>query len=1249
VNSREQVTSQVLSLFFQSVENLLSKKLLQGEFFLQDDGFFSVNDPQLEYLAPSLSRLNDYEEYLKETLPIPSFQLHFDLKYHDSKMILMVGVDMALKEKDAYQEGDEIANPLRSWDRLFKLPSIDYPCAMIDVWHIDDALAPRIVAQTKYADVVPRFRHIVKKSKKKLGSEAEPGAAEEGKEEGAKTGEQHDDEDDHAGDDDEEEFDNGSGALVVRKMGQGKKRKRNKENNKDNEESMAPVSPDTHVNSPSAGFDANGNELGRSMIVVTYPKEHHESNRKTWLRSDPGVHHYRKPKLKKKNREVSNLVTFSSFNSVGGSSFSALEGQESLQKNVPIISHKLNSASRNSLNSNSLIDGGNELNVPQQQKAELIGRHISATSSNSISPSTVVQGMLEHKKTKLVVTPNGNDFLLDGWGMGLDPVHPVLKALAAEVDKDMTNFGHGNAKENQAITASKAECNVVSNASMYLSSNSTVPEYKYLTRSIIEQVSRQHLLSDQLQQKLDIYSKDLTWYGPTIKNGLDAHKSQQNQQRLLLSFEPQQLLADHPLEDRKNVIRDEEIEIGLKLSAKDALVQSCRGKESCSRIATRTWLMEEVIGKRPTEAALESDRNRLAGRILSYIDMISSYLQAKGHKKFKELTFGRKWLTLAQYAAVVSNDAGNMVEKSHAPPDLSISNTDSCFSVPACYVSEWIYRDFHPVSAPKPVDYVVICPSSPKEWLGSLTLSYVQAFKSMYTQCRLGDQLPIELKHLVNNPSVQIGDSTHGLMLVNCSTSQDDTFQTYRKAGEMLRSLIGPNAKKNQAFGRCAIANVIYLVAPFRRGDVKHEMWIRGAVARGLGFDLNSKDIGSTGWQGSIVFEIIFLDELYRVGLTASSLGGFALMGDCMALYDKVYEKINLQPCSNTTVNNTNTLTENDRARFICERIFHLANGETTHSKDGEDIEPGEEQSNKNNSSIQAHVGYTISTDGRWLLICFADRLGSVLESHIIDLHDGNTQEDIEIGWNKGFLFAWERILSFYALFGEKGVLILSKKEEITQKEQETWSNLAEKTFGEKDLDPNLSKYASLIHQFCLVEVIALRTVVERPQLSNHCASQRVQIRYQEDGLRQTRITTPMQSLHGREPVRKSFIVFPMDANSKVRSGMIVTTPHEKLPGTRVTAMLNTRCFGGYCKKREELTFRVDCIKTFGPKEEKEEEEETKVKWTMKELLENFVDLSWLTIHPVTLERASPWPLHLATVQVMETNVNVLGQQLEQR
>lgn len=1119
--------------FFRALNTLMSRKLLANAEFVLEQDFFQPNDAKFIYRCPSLSLLNHFDIYLDEDLPTPAFQLHFQLMV--PSQLVCVTASMVMRERFARASG-ELGDPESSWQRLLGLPcGSDH--SMVDVWHLDDGLVPRIIAETKYSDVYARFRAVAKRKNKRKNEEGD-GAGNEG-DDGSKKAEENDDD----GDDDEEDAAHdgeGDGDDLRRRVTPGKKRrKKTSADPAENDESVTPVSPDTHVNTP----DASG-----PTIRVTFP---HDPD--TLLHYDAEVNHFkrrRNPQKKKDGAVVADFALVFGSASYGVSGLSASSAKRpsvaeyaNLVKSTATTPTHLLSQSRK----NSLATSGLPSATPRSEAKPTLSVAVSLVASLSHDEQ---QEALDGRPTK---------------------THPLLAALQSFVESE---FNAKTKERNQRGLPTKQH--LLPNAETYVSTKFRKPSTLLGVNAATTERLRNNLLSDRFKA----WTSD---YSPHQYHNKTKHQKKERQRQLLLHFDESKL-DEYSRQKAQTALqtqdlfqpRDEEIALGVHMAASDALVAWRQVSGNDSR-----WLLWQKPGAR---VATTREKKSMADRIQPHLLSLRSLL----HGKAADGRSSRdQWLKFKEYAKESSRGNGVEARNLPAPPKFCVSTLESGLHVEPQLISEYLLRGFHPVAAPKPVDYAIVCPHSPSEWLGILALSYLTCFRSMYAQCHMGDHAPIDLAQMEGNSNVSV-DASNALLLVECATSAYDAFATYRSAGELLSPLLCNGVKKKQAFSRSAVANVIYVVVPFRRQDLKHKMWALGAFSHGL-FGSTSPD--ATSWKDSVTIELLYLEDLYEVGVNPNP---FVLMPNCFALYDRVFESVSLKPIitgSDQGVPFAPPAT--GKSRYVSERLYHLADA-AGKSKEG--------------VPLCAYAGYAISEDQKWIACSCVDAVGSVLETFMVSLDDA----DLE----RAFLEMMKKWLDFIALFGEESSLVVCRLSEsstaLSDNELNTWRELS----ANRPQEFVPTSYAPLLTDIKVVDVV----------------------------------------LASREEVQVRENDFSMLYSSE-RSGCIVVSPYERVggpEGSRGACYANGSGsnLGSFCVprsqrgKKETATVNVSIVLDQLLLKPDSEDNQPTPSEDMSAILNDFHSLSYLTMHPITMERRSPLPLHLSVVDKVTHELSSLATQL---
>lgn len=1112
---------------FRALHALLARKLLLNSEFVLEDAFFEPNDAKFVYRSPSLSQLNHFDIYLDEELPCPAFQLHFQLLVPSH--LVCVSVTMLMQDK-AVLSG-ELGDPQSSWQRLLGLPcASDH--SMVDVWHLDDGLAPRIIAETRYSDVFPRFRSVTKRKHKRKsedGDDANDGDDVKKAEENDDEGEDEDDEAAHDAD--------GDGDELTRRTTPGKKkRKKISTDPAENDESVAPVSPDTHVNTP----DATG-----PTVVVTFPHDAVDNV----LHYDAQVSHFKRKRNQHKTKKDADLaLVFGSATSVAGSR--ALLKAESAPRRSSVTEYasfaKANGAAVPTLpllqaRRNSLVGSGSLATAPRAEVKPTLSVAVSLVASLSHDEQ---QEALDGRPSK---------------------THPLLEALQnyveAEISTDVAERTRRalSIKHRLLPTAEGYDLTEIRKPPMLLGVNAATSERL-----------RNNLLVDKFKTWISDYSPH-----QFLKQTKQMRK--ERQRKVLLEFDEARLL-EYPREKALTLAqnqdlfksRDEEIALGVQMAASDALV----AWRDVPRVHNR-WSQHKKTG---TRVATKREKQDLADRVTPHLLSLRSLLK-------KGWNFTESWLSFSEFAKQTKqgdDQVGNGGSQPE-PPKFCVSTMDAGFHVEPPLISEYLLRGFHPVAAPKPVDYAIVCPHSPSEWLGILALSYLTCFRSMYAQCHMGDHAAIDLAQVEATSSVSV-DASNALLLVECASSAYDAFATYRAAGELLQPVLSNGVKKKQAFSRSAVANVIYLVVPFRRQDVKHKTWALGAFSRGL---FGSMSLADVVWKGSVTIELLYLEDLFEVGLNPNP---FALMPSCFGLYDRVFENMSLKPAE-IDQGPAPAAPQGGKTRYVSERLYHLADA----SSPDEDAAP------------RIYGGYAISEDRKWIACSCADAVGSVLETYMIRLDDDGVAT-----LENAFLEMMAKWLHFLALFGEKAMLVVCRLSEtndpMDESELSAWRDLSVKR--PEEFVP--AQFAPLVADIKIVQV-------------SFVPYDKVQLREDDSSM-----------LYGTDT-----------------SGYLVVSPHESVgEGSRGAcyATGGSCNFGSSSFPRSQIGKEAAVVNVSIVLDQLiptvESEQGALSTDDVHKILKDFHALSYLTMHPITTERASPLPLHLAAVDKLKQDTSLLNQQL---
>jgi hypothetical protein len=1138
---------------FAALASVLSRKLLaQEEFVLTEDGFYEHNDAKFIFRCPSLTRLNHVEVYLEEGFPTPAFQLHFRL--FEPSNLLTVAVDIVRRDGSSPPDGaldEELGDPRCSWERLVGLPS-QKDHSVVDVWHLKDGLVPRIVAETKYTDVTPWFRAVSKPRHKRRMDESDSG-----NEDDARKDENEEDADEDE-DDANQEAEVDTDELLRRPVTGGaakSKRKRDSADSLENDESLVPTSPDTHVNTP----DAVG-----PIIRMTLPHDD-----ELHLRVDSDVRRFKRRRSGhrvKVSKDSSFSLTFGPVKANGVGRNGARAAPMALSSNG-VKRAPLDPAQLFSMAKASLSKSGPPLARPK----------------NDAKPLSVAVSLVES------LSHNEQQEALDGRPV---KTHPLLQALQDYVDDE------AKVKIEESLASNVSpKTRLLPNAEAFVPTALRATVGRLSINAATAEQLRLRLCSDRFKYWQSEYKKM-----QYPKNGRQQKKEQQR--RLLLDFD-QDAFEEHARQESLKIWsntgrfkqRDSDISLGIQVAASDAMVTWRQEPNGITAWSAHTNVQ--------AAAASASEKNELADRVQPYLHSLMTLLRKEGKNESDVRKAGRdrRWMSFEKYtqAPVKASDAASKrieCARVEEEPKLCVSTLESSYHVEPALISEYLLRDLHPVAAPKPVDYVIVCPQSPSQWLASLALSYFTCFRSMYAQCHMGDLAPVDLSQMEGNRYASV-DAANGLLLVDCAESTLDPFANFRAAGKMLHPVVSSGAiKKTQAFSRSAVANVVYLVVPLRRSDVKHKMWALGAFASGL---LGTDSIAeASSWKDSVTIELVYLEDLYEVEVDPSP---FMLMPNCFGLYDRVCENVNLKPADGAS-------SGSGRSRFLCERLYHLADWRAnalTASQDGEAELP------------YVYGGYLLSEDCKWLACSCTDAVGSVLETHMIAVEDSEDGTGLE----SALLEMMLKMLQFFALFGEKSGLVITRVAGMAGascldgKEQNAWEQLRSNRFEE--LIPAV--YTPLLS--CVLLFQLNTASCEEVQLRESPSSTAL---YVSDNLGFA-VLSPQESTAARESSRAVYF----SGSGAWKSTSLLHGQHT-LGDQREARVLKVSLVLAVL---EEDTDSKDGEVT-----------ESASPSTMTAILRDFHAQSYLTMHPITMERQSPLPYHLAAISKMSRELQVLETQL---
>ncbi|TMW61949.1 hypothetical protein Poli38472_009442 [Pythium oligandrum] len=1123
VSSQEQLAPRIQSHLFRALNLFTTKQLvIRGEFHLERECFVP-NDAKFVYHCPSLTKINHFDIYLNEEFPTPAFQIHFQLL--QPSVLLCMNVEMM-----SFDLGDqvdsELGDAVSSWQRLMGLPGTN-DHSMVDVWHLDEGLAPRIVSETKHADVYPRFRAMARRSKRRKGEDGEDAG------DGDESGKNTDDNDDE-GDDDDDGANDGDDSAPRRSTSSKKKRKKPAADVAENDESITPISPDTHINTP---------EASGPIVRITFPH-----GRDSSLHSDPDVHHYKRRRRRTKHSQDtlsqhSRLsLTFTS-NSASESYSKLPQPSSSTPKELlRRLSGSVRHVETNGFTSDAQSSGSKKTD---------------AKPALSLAVSLVASLTQDEKQEALDTKPV--------------KTHPLLEAMSAYVEKEMLparSVPSGNDFV-RAVPNDPSLSPTLTNKSISRGSGS-VEQFRSAFQS-------------------DRFKKWIIAYYPRDYRRSKRYQRREHERRLLLDFDQDKLeqynqtlaFKTAHMESRWR-IRDDEIRLGVHLAALDALTPW----RHTSGDSTTRWKAFYANAKRPLD---NQDSSMLRRRLLPYFQLVQGSIKGK----IDEAVVGdddevgeirEPWMGLEDYVIkrLRWQDQGGSAGTARtigSEPLLCASTVDSVIDVDASMISEFQLRGFNPVPGPKPVDYVIVCPQTPSEWLGTLTLSYLTSFRSTYTQCAMGDQVPVDISRVQGTVDVSV-DTTSGVLLVGCAMSSDDAFAPYRQAGELLRPVISQGVKRTQAFARSAVANVVYLVAPFRRSDMKHKTWLLGAFARGL---FGEDTANSFDWLQSITVELLYLEDLYEVVVDTNP---YALVPAAFALYNRVSEQVNLKPIDRPAGDDhAPEAPATGKSRYLSERVYHLAEKKSDESSENAVAAP----------SSRIHVGYAVSGDKRWVVSSYADAVGSVLETKMIELHDSDLKNALLRMVTYG--------LEFAALFGASATLVVTRfgntNETVVDDEMLAWQRLQEDAVYHE----TRGRYTSLVPRI----LVAHASFLSQDQVQVGAVAETTVIHREQDGV----------------------LVMPRDDSASRRE-------RSRVSGAAWLNATDTAVHTGTVLIRMQILETMSAANT--PASTAPDD--------LDAILSEFWELSFLTMHPVTLSRHSPLPLHLAAVDTMKSELSQLEMQL---
>ncbi|KAJ8530550.1 hypothetical protein ON010_g14361 [Phytophthora cinnamomi] len=826
------------------------------------------------------------------------------------------------------------------------------------------------------------------------------------------------------------------------------KRKRDSADSTENDESFVPTSPDTHVNTP----DATG-----PVIRMTLPHDDEPQ-----LRVDSDVRRFKRRRRGYKVKAAKDAAFSLTFGPVkaNGTGPSAMNGTPLALSSNGVKGAAMDPAQLFSMAKASLSNSAPTFTRPK----------------NDVKPLSVAVSLVES------LSHNEQQEALDGRPV---KTHPLLQALQDYVDDE------AKIKIKESLTSNvSAKVRFLPNAEAFIppSLRANVGRLS-INRATAEQL-RLRLCSERFKYWQSDYTK-LQY----PKNGRQQRKEQQR--RLLLDFD-EAAFEEHGRQESLKLwsdpvrfkIRDGEIALGLQMAASDAMVAWRQEPNGIN-----TWSAHSSL---QVTAASAPEKSDMVDRVQPYLQSLTSLLKKEDKNEIEVRKSGRdrRWMSFEDYTQAPTKSSVATAKRIECvrveeEPKVCVSTLESSYHVEPAIISEYLLRDLHPVAAPKPVDYVIVCPQSPSQWLASLALSYFTCFRSMYAQCHMGDLAPVDLGQVEGNHYASV-DASNGLLLVDCAESMLDPFANFRAAGKLLNPVLSSGAiKKTQAFSRSAVANVVYLIVPLRRSDVKHKMWALGAFSSGLFGTDRIDDVRS--WKDSVTIEVVYLDDLYEVEVNPSP---FILMPNCFGLYDRVYENLNLKPADAAS-------SGAGRSRFLSERLYHLADWR------GDPLTTGQEGETE---PPYVYGGYLLSDDHKWVACSCTDAVGSVLETYMIPVE----QTEDGTGLESALIDMMLKMLQFFALFGEKSVLVITRlagmagASSLGDKEQAAWEQLRSQRFEE--LIP--PAYTPLLSCVLLVQLNAAS--YEEVQLRENPSSTAL---YVSDNLGYA-VISPQESTAARESSR---------------------------------------------------------------------------------------------------------------------------------
>ncbi|KAF1781652.1 Mediator complex, subunit Med13 [Phytophthora cactorum] len=760
------------------------------------------------------------------------------------------------------------------------------------------------------------------------------------------------------------------------------------------------------------------------------------------------------------------------------------------------------------------------------------------------------------KTEPLALSSNGE--ALDGRPV---KTHPLLQALQDYVDDETKMM-------EKSLTASvSAKVKFLPNAEAFIPPP---------LRATAGRLSTNRATAEQLRLRLNS-DRFKFWRSEYTKLQYPKNRQQKKEQlrRLLLDFDEaafEEQACQESLKLWSNSdsfkLRDAEISLGIQMSASDAMV-TWRQEPN----GIKTWSAHSSL---QVTAASTAEKNDVADRVQPYLLSLILLLK-KGDKNESDVRKAgrdRRWMSFEDFtqAPTKSSDARRIervwVEEE---PKVCVSTLESSYHVEPAIISEYLLRDLHPVAALKPVDYVIVCPQSPSQWLASLALSYFTCFRSMYAQCHMGDLAPVDLSSVEGNHYANV-DAANGLLLVDCAESMKDPFANFRAAGKVLNPVLSSGAiKKTQVF-----QDQLSVI------DVKHKMWALGAFSSGL---FGTESIAEVSeWKDSVTIEMVYLDDLYEVEVNPSP---FMLMPNC-SVCTTAYARTEPQPVDGVP-------SGAGRSRFLCERLYHLADWRadtSTVDQEGEKELP------------YIYGGYLLSEDRKWIACSCTDAVGSVLETYMISV-----KEEEDKGLENALLEMLRKMLQFFTLFGEKSVFV------ITRLALAVCMGAIRSNRLEELIPP---AYTPLLSCVLLVQLTAAS--------------------YDEVQLREDPSST---ALYVSDNL--GFAVISPEENTAARdsSRAVYFTGSNTWKATTLLHGQHT-----LAQKREARVLKVTLVHILLEEDTASKDGEVTESASpsmMTAILRDFHAQSYLTMHPITMERQSPLPHHLAAISKMSRELQQPG------